>query len=160
MSIETIMVDGVSIQVIDVGRYNMDAMGYKITSDGRVFSNKFVGGYRQIDSRNAAGERQFTISCPLVGGLRAPIIKVKNVLSDLHSEFESSNKKSPVFSGGRWFVALVENGIPRFSSSPVGHKDEASAKMEASRLARVHNGKKFGVFHMVTSCVASTEIWE
>ena len=158
MSTETIMVDGVSIQVIDVGQYDENAKGYKITSDGRVFSNKFGGRYRQIDSRNAAGERQFTISYSLVSTQR--IIKVKNVLSALHSEFESSNKKSPVFSGGRWFVALVENGIPRFSSSPVGHKDEASAKMEASRLARVHNGKKFGVFHMVTSCVASTEIWE
>ena len=66
----------------------------------------------------------------------------------------------PTVPGGRWFVALIETGIPKFSSSPVGHKDEASAKMEASRLAREHNGKKFGVFHMVTSCVASKEIWE
>ena len=160
MSIETIVVDGVSIQVIDVGRYDVYAKGYKISADGRVFSNKIGGGYREIGTRNAAGERQFTASYPLVGGFSQTIIKVKNVLSALHSEFESSNKKSPVFSGGRWFVALVENGIPRFSSSPVGHKDEASAKMEASRLAREHIGMKFGVFHMVTSCVVSKEIWE
>ena len=160
MSIETIMVDGVSVQVIDVGQYDENAKGYKISADGRVFSNKIGGKYRQIGNRNASGERQFTVRLPRAGGFGQTIIKVKNVLSALHSEFESSNKKSPVFSGGRWFVALVENGIPRFSSSPVGHKDEASAKMEASRLARVHNGKKFGVFHMVTSCVASTEIWE
>ena len=156
MSTENIIVDSALVQVVDVGQYDSNAKGYKISSDGRVFSNKIGGRYRQIGNRNAAGERQFAVR--RLGGQTT--IKVKNVLSDLRSEFESSNKKSPASSGGRWFVALVENGIPKFSSSPVGHKDEASAKMEASRLAREHNGKKFGVFHMVTSCVASKEIWE
>ena len=160
MSIETIMVDGVTVRVIDVGQYDVCANGYKISADGRVFSYKIGGGYREIGTRNAAGERQFTISYPFVGGISRTIIKVKSVLRALSYEFDASNEKSPVFPGGRWFVALVENGIPKFSSSPVGHKDEASAKMEASRLAREHSGKKFGVFHMVTSCVASKEIWE
>ena len=156
MSTETIIVDSALVQVVDVGQYDSNAKGYKISSDGRVFSNKIGGRYRQIGNRNAAGERQFAVR--RLGGQTT--IKVKNVLSALRSEFESSNKKSPASSGGRWFVALVENGIPKFSSSPVGHKDEASAKMEASRLAREHNGEKFGVFYMVTSCVASKEIWE
>lgn len=157
MSIETIMVDGVSIQVIDVGQYDVYAKGYKISADGRVFSNKIGGKYRQIGNRNASGERQFTVRYPGVG---QTTIKVKNVLSALRSEFLAPRGTKPTVPGGRWFVALIENGIPKFSSSPVGHKDEASAKKEASRLAREHSGKKFGVFHMVTSCVASKEIWE
>ena len=160
MSIETIMVDGVSVQVIDVGRYNENARGYKISVDGRVFSNKIGGKYHQIGSRNSAGERQFTISRPFVGGFSQTTIKVENVLSALCYVFLIPRGTKPTVPGGRWFVSLIENGIPKFSSSPVGHKDEASAKMEASRLAREHNGKKFGVFHMVTSCVASKEIWE
>ena len=157
MSIETIMVDGVFIRVVDVGQYDTNAKGYKITADGRVFSNKIGGRYRQIGNRNAAGERQFVVRC-LGGGQTT--IKVNSVLSALRSEFLVSSRVNPAVPGGRWFVALIENGIPKFSSSPVGHKDEASAKMEASRLAREHNGKKFGVFHMVTSCVVSKEIWE
>lgn len=156
MSIENIIVDSALVQVVDVGQYDSNAKGYKISSDGRVFSNKIGGRYRQIGNRNAAGERQFAVR--RLGGQTT--IKVKNVLSALRSEFVSSNKKSPVLSGGRWFVALVENGIPKFSSSPVGHQDETYAKAEAARLAREHSGKKFGVFHMVTSCVASKEIWE
>ena len=160
MSIETIMVDGVSIQVIDVGQYDENAKGYKITADGRVFSNKIDGRYRVIGSRNGAGERKFTVSRSFVDGFSQTTIKVKHVLSALRSEFLIPRGTKPTVPGGRWFVALIENGIPKFSSSPVGHKDEASAKMEASRLAREHNGKKFGVFHMVTSCVASKEIWE
>ena len=157
MSIETIMVDGVSIQVIDVGQYDENAKGYKISADGRVFSNKIGGKYRQIGSRNSAGERQFSVRYPR--GAQT-CIKVQNVLSALRSEFLVPRVTKPSVPGGRWFVSLIENGIPKFSSSPVGHTDEASAKMEASRLAREHNGKKFGVFHMVTSCVASKEIWE
>lgn len=159
MSTETIIVDSALVQVVDVGQYDSNAKGYKISSDGRVFSNKIGGRYRQIGNRNAAGERQFAVRC--LGGSQTTI-KVKNVLSALRSEFVSSNQKSPVLllSGGRWFVALVENGIPKFSSSPVGHQDETYAKAEAARLAREHSGKKFGVFHMVTSCVASKEIWE
>ena len=157
MSIETIMVDCVSIQVIDVGQYDENAKGYKISVDGRVFSNKIGGKYRQIGHRNSAGERQFTA---FVGGFGQTTIKVNSVLSALCSEFLVPLGTKPTVPGGRWFVALIENGIPKFSSSPVGHKDEASAKMEASRLAREHNGKKFGVFHMVTSCVVSKEIWE
>ena len=160
MSIETIMVDGVSIQVIDVGLYDENAKGYKISADGRVFSNKIGGKYRQIGDRNSDGERQFTIRYAFVGCISRTTIKVKNVLSALRSEFLVPRGTKPTVPGGRWFVALIENGIPKFSSSPVGHKDEASAKMEASRLAREHSGKKFGVFHMVTSCVASKEIWE
>ena len=156
MSTENIIVDSALVQVVDVGQYDSNAKGYKISSDGRVFSNKIGGRYRQIGNRNAAGERQFAVR--RLGGQTT--IKVKNVLSALRSEFVSSNKKSPVLSGGRWFVALVENGIPKFSSSPVGHQDETYAKAEAARLAREHSGKKFGVFHMVTSCVASKEIWE
>lgn len=160
MSIEIINVDSAFVQVIDVGQYNVNAKGYKISADGRVFSNKIGGRYRQIGNRNAAGERQFTISRPFVGGFSQTTIKVNSVLSALRSEFLVSSRVNPAVPGGRWFVALIENGIPKFSSSPVGHKDEASAKMEASRLAREHNGKKFGVFHMVTSCVVSKEIWE
>ena len=160
MSIETIMVDGVSVQVIDVGQYDVYAKDYKISADGRVFSNKIGGRYRQIGNRNAAGERQFTISYPFVDGFSQTTIKVKNVLHAMRSNFLVPRVAKPAVPGGRWFVALIENGIPKFSSSPVGHKDEASAKMEASRLAREHSGKKFGVFHMVTSCVASKEIWE
>ncbi len=157
MSIETIMVGDVSVQVIDVGQFDEDAKGYKISADGRVFSNKIGGKYRQIGHRNSAGERQFKA---FVGGFSRTTIKVNSVLSALRSEFSVPRGTKPTVPGGRWFVALIENGIPKFSSSPVGHKDEASAKMEASRLAREHNGKKFGVFHMVTSCVASKEIWE
>ena len=162
MSIETIMVDGVSIQVIDVGLYDENAKGYKISADGRVFSDKIGGKYRQIGSRDSAGERQFSISRPFRYGCGSvkTTIKVKNVLSALRYVFLIPRGTKPTIPGGRWFVALVENGIPKFSSSPVGHEDEASAKMEASRLAREHNGKKFGVFHMVTSCVVSKEIWE
>lgn len=157
MSIETIMVGDVSVQVIDVGQFDEDAKGYKISADGRVFSNKIGGKYRQIGHRNSAGERQFTA---FGGGFSQRTIKVHYVLSALRSEFLVPLGTKPTVPGGRWFVALIENGIPKFSSSPVGHKDEASAKMEASRLAREHNGKKFGVFHMVTSCVVSKEIWE
>lgn len=158
MSIETIMVHGVPEQVIDVGQYDVYAKGYKISADGRVFSNKIGGRYRRIGTQNAAGERQFTIRYP--GSYSHTTIKVKNVLSALGSEFDSSKQKSPAFSGGRWFVALVENGIPKFSSTPVGHHDGTYAKTEAARLARAHPGEKFGVFHMVTSCVVSKEIWE
>lgn len=157
MSIETIMVGDVSVQVIDVGQFDEDAKGYKISADGRVFSNKIGGKYRQIGHRNSVGERQFTA---YTGGFSQTTIKVNSVLSALRSEFLVPLGTKPTVPGGRWFVALIENGIPKFSSSPVGHKDEASAKMEASRLAREHNGKKFGVFHMVTSCVVSKEIWE
>lgn len=157
MSIETIMVGDVSVQVIDVGQFDEDAKGYKISADGRVFSNKIGGKYRQIGHRNSAGERQFTA---FVGGFSQTTIKVNSVLSALRSEFLIPRGTKPTVPVGRWFVALIENGIPKFSSSPVGHKDEASAKTEASRLAREHNGKKFGVFHMVTSCVVSKEIWE
>ena len=160
MSIETIMVGDVSVQVIDVGQFDEDAKGYKISADGRVFSNKIGGKYRQIGHRNSAGERQFTISRQLDGGFSQTTIKVNSVLSALCSEFLVPLGAKSTVPGGRWFVALIENGIPKFSSSPVGHKDEASAKTEASRLAREHNGKKFGVFHMVTSCVVSKEIWE
>ena len=160
MSIETIMVGEVFVQVIDVGQYDENAKGYKISADGRVFSNKIGGKYRQIGNRNASGERQFTVRLPRAGGFGQSTIKVKHVLSALRSEFLVPRGTKPAAPGGRWFVALIETGIPKFSSSPVGHKDEASAKMEASRLAREHNGKKFGVFHMVTSCVASKEIWE
>lgn len=157
MSIETIMVGDASVQVIDVGQFDEDAKGYKISADGRVFSNKIGGKYRQIGHRNSVGERQFTA---YTGGFSQTTIKVNSVLSALRSEFLVPLGTKPTVPGGRWFVALIENGIPKFSSSPVGHKDEASAKMEASRLAREHNGKKFGVFHMVTSCVVSKEIWE
>lgn len=157
MSIETIMVDSAFVQVIDVGQYDSYAKGYKISADGRVFSNKIGGKYRQIGNRNAADERQFSVRYP--GGVQTNI-KVKNVLSALRYEFLVPRGTKPTVHGSRWFVALIENGIPKFSSSPVGHKDEASAKMEASRLAREHSGKKFGVFHLVTSCVASKEIWE
>ena len=158
MSIETIKVDGVSIQVIDVGQYVEIAKGYKISADGRVFSNKIAGKYRQIGSRNYAGGRQFTVR--YAGGSGQTTIKVRHVLSALRYVFLVPRGTKPAAPGGRWFVALIETGIPKFSSSPIGHKDEASAKMEASRLAREHNGEKFGVFHMVTSCVASKEIWE
>lgn len=157
MSIETIMVGDASVQVIDVGQFDEDAKGYKISADGRVFSNKIGGKYRQIGHRNSVGERQFTA---YTGGFSQTTIKVNSVLSALRSEFLVPLGTKPTVPGGRWFVALIENGIPKFSSSPVGHKDEASAKREASRLAREHNGKKFGVFHMVTSCVVSKEIWE
>ena len=157
MSIETIMVDGVSVQVVDVGQYDENAKGYKISADGRVFSNKIGGKYRQIGSRNGAGKRQFSVRYPRGAQTN---IKVDSVLSALRYVFLIPRGTKPTVPGGRWFVALIENGIPKFSSSPVGHKDEASAKMEASRLAREHNGEKFGVFHMVTSCVASTEIWD
>ena len=162
MSTETIVVDSAFVQVIDVGLYDENAKGYKISADGRVFSDKIGGKYRQIGNRNSDGERQFTIRYPFRYGRGSvkTTIKVDSVLSALRSEFSVPRGTKPTVPSGRWFVALIENGIPKFSSSPVGHEDEASAKMEASRLAREHNGKKFGVFHMVTSCVASKEIWE
>lgn len=87
MSIETIMVDGVSVQVIDVGQYYEGAKGYKITADGQVFSNNNGGRYREISSRNGAGERQFTVSRPFLGGFIQTTIKVKTVLSALRSAF-------------------------------------------------------------------------
>lgn len=157
MSIENIMVDGVSIRVIDVGQYDVNAKGYKISADGRVFSNKIGGKYRQIGSRNSSGELQFSVRYPGGGHMS---LKVKNVLHAMRSNFLVPRVAKPAVPGGRWFVALIENGIPKFSSFPVGHEDEDSAKNEASRLAREHNGNKFGVFHMVTSCVMSKEIWE
>lgn len=158
MTVETIMVSGVHIRVIDIGQYDTNAKGYKITSDGRVFSNKIGGRYRQIGNRNAAGEPQFSVR--RANSTVQTVIKVNSVLSALRDEFLTSSRAKPTVPGGRWFVALIEDGIPKFSSSPVDHQAEIHAKAEAARLAREHTGKKFGVFHMVTSCVAAKEIWE
>lgn len=46
-------------------------------------------------------------------------------------------------------VCLIENGQPRPSDEPHVHADRASAAAEASRLAKKHTGKRFGVYELV-----------
>lgn len=158
MTVETIMVSGVHIRVIDIGQYDTNAKGYKITSDGRVFSNKIGGRYRQIGNRNAAGEPQFSVR--RANSTVQTVIKVNSVLSALRDEFLTSSRAKPTVPGGRWFVALIEDGIPKFSETPVEHASESVAKIEASRLARNFPGTKFGVFRLVTACTCAVETWE
>lgn len=55
-------------------------------------------------------------------------------------------------------VALVD-GQPLPSSSPKVHADEASASEEATRLASLHKGKKFGVF-VLTQTVSEEVVYE
>lgn len=55
----------------------------------------------------------------------------------------SSKTPAPAFG---FFVALVTDGIPKFSESPVRHPTKLAAKAEAERLAGKYPGKLFQVF--------------
>jgi hypothetical protein len=48
-------------------------------------------------------------------------------------------------------VALIEDGQPKPASRPYVHATEASARVEASRLASVHKGQQFGVYVLTTT---------
>lgn len=50
--------------------------------------------------------------------------------------------KAPI----QWYVALIEDGVPKFSTSPVAHLTPAGARAEADRLAAAHPGQAFGIF--------------
>ena len=69
--------------------------------------------------------------------------------------FESETKSSE-----RWYVAMISDGIPKFSETPVEHASESVANIEASRLARNFPGTKYGVFRLVTACTCAVETWE
>lgn len=47
-------------------------------------------------------------------------------------------------------VALIENGQPKPSARPHVHASRGAAEDEASRLARKHKGKTFGVYELVS----------
>lgn len=53
------------------------------------------------------------------------------------------------------FIALVEDGIPKFSESPVPHATRKSAADELERLARAHPGKQFAIFVMNSTLVST-----
>lgn len=46
----------------------------------------------------------------------------------------------------RWYVALIEDGVPKFSDRPAEHLTPDAARKEANRLAALHPGKAFSVF--------------
>jgi hypothetical protein len=46
----------------------------------------------------------------------------------------------------KYYVALVEGGVPKFSDSPVAHNTRREARIEAERLAALHPGQAFDTF--------------
>ncbi len=55
-------------------------------------------------------------------------------------------------------VCLIENGQPKPSTYPHVHADEGAASKEASRLASVHKGQKFGVY-VLTQTVSEEKVY-
>lgn len=55
-------------------------------------------------------------------------------------------------------VCLIENGQPKPSTYPHVHSDEGAASKEASRLASVHKGQKFGVY-VLTQTVSEEKVY-
>lgn len=53
------------------------------------------------------------------------------------------------------FVALVEHGIPKFSSEPVPHATRKAAIDEVERLAKAHPGQQFAAFRMDSMLVST-----
>lgn len=55
----------------------------------------------------------------------------------------------------RIFIALVEDGVPKFSDNPVPHATRKAAEAEIDRLAKAHPGKKFAIFRMDSTLVST-----
>lgn len=68
--------------------------------------------------------------------------------------------KSPVpaLSPSKFYVALEDNGVPKFSPNPKPHATRDAALMEAERLAKAHPGLTFGVYERNLSSVNERRI--
>lgn len=53
---------------------------------------------------------------------------------------------APTLAAVSYYVALVENGVPKFSENPKAHASNGLAMAEAQRLANLHPGKLFKVY--------------
>lgn len=57
-------------------------------------------------------------------------------------------------------VALIENGLPKPSSTPHVHTSTGAAEKEAKHLAAKYKGKQFGVFTLTTTHEEAAPVYE
>lgn len=57
-------------------------------------------------------------------------------------------------------VALIENGLPKPSSTPHVHASTGAAEKEAKRLAAKYKGKQFGVFTLTTTHEEAAPVYD
>lgn len=57
-------------------------------------------------------------------------------------------------------VALIENGLPKPSSTPHVHASTGAAEKEAERLAAKYKGKQFGVFTLATTHEEAAPVYD
>jgi len=57
-------------------------------------------------------------------------------------------------------VALIENGLPKPSSTPHVHSSTGAAEKEAKRLAAKYKGQQFGVFTLTTTHEEAAPVYD
>lgn len=120
---------------------------FEVRNDGRrVKVTEILADGRRMEVRTEAttrGLRGWVMFEP-DGGNLSSTARLVMTQPPPEPKVRAAPKAEPRVEG--YFVALVENGVPKFSKSPVKHPTATEAGNEARRLAAKHQGKTFQIF--------------